>query len=220
MGLVVGVHGIAADLLHLFPHAGQAVRRLHQRLSFGQLGDLLHTVRRVSGSVSRLFQGLDQIPDGIPVIYGAHRIRQRSDVPFATGSRACHLAKSTLQLIRTGVPAFDGAGEPAAQHIGIVIHRLPRGGKELLQALGVAPQPLLLGLQAGQVSLILAQLTPGGLQLPPEGQVLVIAQLALVERLLHLLLGRFQCVQLFAGLLHGVRQQLLLLFYQRRVLGV
>ena len=220
MGLVVGVHGIAADLLHLFPHAGQAVRRLHQRLSFGQLGDLLHTVRRVSGSVSRLFQGLDQIPDGIPVIYGVHRIRQRSDVPFATGSRACHLVKSTLQLIRTGVPALDGAGEPAAQHISVVIHRLPRGGKELLQALGVAPQPLLLGLQAGQVGLVLAQLTSRGFQFSLKGQILVLAQLALVERLLYLPLGGFQRVQLFAGLFHGVRQQLLLLLHQRRVLGV
>ena len=97
---------------------------------------------------------------------------------------------------------------------------MPRGGKELLQTLGVAPQPLLLGLQAGQVSLVLAQLTSRGFQFPLKGQILVLAQLALVKRLLYLLLGRFQRVQLFAGLLHGVRQQLLLLLHQHRVLWV
>ena len=220
LGLVVGVHSIAADLLHLFPHAGQAVRRLHQRLPFGQLGDLLHIVRRVSGSVSRLFQGLDQVPDGVPVIYGVHRVRQRPDVPFAAGGRSCHLAKSTLQLIRTGIAALDGAGELAAQHVSIIIHRFPRGGKELLQTLGVAPQPLLFALQACQVGLVLAQLTSRGFQFPLEGQILVLAQFTLVKRLLHLLLGRFQRVQFCLGLFHGVRQQLLLLLHQRRVLGV
>ena len=134
------------------PHRGlqriAQLRHLHQRLALVLLGGTIHII---------------------------HYFHQRLEFFLTVGRRFRHLTKGTLQLIRTGIPALDGAGEPAAQHIGIVIHRFPRGGKELLQTLGVAPQPLLLGLQAGQVGLVLAQLTSRGFQFPLEGQILVLA---------------------------------------------
>ena len=142
--------------------------------------------------LSGLVQLLDEVADGLPIIYRIQSIGKLPDIHFSSGCGLPDLLKGCPQLIGIGGPVFYSRSQPGTKDIRIIIHLSSGGREQLFQTGRIRRQLVLLCLERRQVILILIECPPGFLYFPLKCLVLFRTNIPSLKGGRHLLLGRLQ----------------------------